>query len=344
MLRMSFPSRRATVEMWHDVTTRRLPARRRVPCEPFWVRSQPQARPGVPRGRSRAGSESHRFGRGCPPAGGHAQGRSPTGRAVSEEKIGHGALFMREPRRAVPVAPPSLCGSVKHSRASAFCTSNPPGPATPGMRTFGFGRVSPGSLTQKWQTGGPEVRRACEIPNPPQRCRRMARVHVPDAAKKTKTRTPVATMTMTIAQFIRNDCIQRKSRHWRLILPRGHARWRIPSAFLDPSNPAICRNVLVRRSTTARDLMYLDRYVTVLIHLRHGSCCAGSGGREPTDASGHLGRRSCNGGRVGGAATDCSPRRIATPSGAARSGACRRPSGGSAADLQSSPPAAGRSR
>ena len=30
-------------------------------------------------------------------------------------------------------------------------------------------------------------------------------------------------MTMTIAQFIRNDCIQRKSRHWRLILPRGDA-------------------------------------------------------------------------------------------------------------------------
>jgi hypothetical protein len=38
-------------------------------------------------------------------------------------------------------------------------------------------------------------------------------------------------------------------------------------------------------------LMYLDCYVTALVHKHHGSCAAGTGGREPADDAGHLDRR-----------------------------------------------------
>ena len=39
-------------------------------------------------------------------------------------------------------------------------------------------------------------------------------------------------------------------------------------------------------------LMYLDGYVTMLVHSPHGSCSAGTGGREPADDAGDLGQRS----------------------------------------------------
>ena len=43
-----------------------------------------------------------------------------------------------------------------------------------------------------------------------------------------------------------------------------------------------------------RSLMYLDSYVTILVHSRHGSCAAGTGGREPADDAGDLDQRPGN--------------------------------------------------
>jgi len=41
-----------------------------------------------------------------------------------------------------------------------------------------------------------------------------------------------------------------------------------------------------------RSLMYLDSYVTILVHSRHGDCAAGPGRREPAGDAGDPGRRS----------------------------------------------------
>ncbi len=40
-----------------------------------------------------------------------------------------------------------------------------------------------------------------------------------------------------------------------------------------------------------RSLVYLDSYVTALVHSGHGSCAAGTGGREPAGDAGYLDRR-----------------------------------------------------
>src|SRR5215510_418619 len=86
--------------------------------------------------------------------------------------------------------------------------------------------------------------------------------------------------------------------------------------------------------------VYLDGYVTELVHSRCGSGLARAGGSEPADDAGHLGRWSGDGGEAGGAAADCSPWGVAAPAGAARGGARRGPPGSAAAGLQPPPSAA----
>src|SRR5260370_24899305 len=87
-----------------------------------------------------------------------------------------------------------------------------------------------------------------------------------------------------------------------------------------------------------RSLMYLDSYVTNLVHPCCGSCSAGTGGREPADHAGILDRRSGNRGGAGGTAADCPPGGIAAPAGAAGGGARRGPAGGPPAGLSPPPP------
>src|SRR5258708_36258268 len=77
-----------------------------------------------------------------------------------------------------------------------------------------------------------------------------------------------------------------------------------------------------------RSLIYLDRYVTNLVHPCCGSCSAGTGGREPADHAGILDRRAGNRGGAGGTAADCPPGGIAAPAGAAGGGAPRGAPGG----------------
>src|SRR5438034_9660966 len=90
--------------------------------------------------------------------------------------------------------------------------------------------------------------------------------------------------------------------------------------------------------------MYLDGYVTNLVHSWHGGCPAGAGGRGPAHDGGGAGRRAGDGGRAGGAAADRPAGGIAASAGTAGGGACRRPPGIAAEGLQPPRRAAGRGR
>src|SRR3984957_11848761 len=90
--------------------------------------------------------------------------------------------------------------------------------------------------------------------------------------------------------------------------------------------------------------MYLDGYVTRLVHSSRGSCSAGAGGREPTDDARGLERRPGDRGRTGGAAADCPTGGVAALAGAARGRAGRSPGGVAAAGLEPPPRVAGRGR
>src|SRR6266702_6587273 len=90
--------------------------------------------------------------------------------------------------------------------------------------------------------------------------------------------------------------------------------------------------------------MYLDSYVTPLVHSRHGSRAPGPGRPKPPGDPGNPHRRPGHRGPAGGAAADRPPRRITPPARAARSGPGRGPPAGPAPRLHPAPAAPRRDR
>src|SRR6266568_3351314 len=90
--------------------------------------------------------------------------------------------------------------------------------------------------------------------------------------------------------------------------------------------------------------MYLDSYVTPLVHSRHGSRAPGPGRPKPPGDAGNPHRRPGHRGPAGGAAADRPPRRITPPARAARSGPGRGPPAGPAPRLHPAPAAPRRDR
>src|SRR5262249_40022048 len=95
--------------------------------------------------------------------------------------------------------------------------------------------------------------------------------------------------------------------------------------LLDGAAAVLSRTCPPARHTTNRPSspMYLDSYVTVRVHSRHGRRVARSLRRKPTGDGGGAAAGSCHGERVGGAAADCPPGRLAAPAGSPRGGARR---------------------